>query len=702
MMRVCLIIGSLLLFAANGWGMQQDTAQKQPDSLYLHGSPIDRILHEVVVTGTLKEVRRMESPVPVEVYSPAFFRKNPTCNIFDGLQQVNGVRPQTNCNVCNTGDIRINGLPGAYTMVLIDGMPIVSSLSTVYGLSGIPNALIERVEIVKGPASSLYGSEAIGGLINIITKKNSGAPRVSADLMGTTWGEWNADLGFKLKAGERSSVLTGINHFNFNRIFDENKDGFTDMALQKRISLFQKWSFDRTANRVFNIAARYFNEDRWGGQTNWNKHFRGGDSIYAESIYTNRLELIGHYQLPTTEKLMLAFSFNSHQQNSRYGTSSYNAHQRISFAQLTWDKTIRRHDLLLGLAARYTYYNDNTPATGSPDPSKMGLQPQRTWLPGFFIQDEVTLAPKHKLLLGARYDHHSSHGNILTPRLAYKWTLNDRRILRLNAGTGFRVVNLFTEDHAALTGARKVEITEALKPEKSFNVNLNYIHKLFTSASSELNLDFTAFYTWFNNRIVGDFESDPNKIIYKNLQGHAVSKGLSANIDFTVAGGWKFIAGGTYMDVALMENGRKTQQLLTEKLTATWSVSYKLQQLHLDIDYTGNVYSPMRLPLLGPLDPRKDYSPWWSIQNIQLSFHRWHAVELYAGVKNLLNYTPAKGNPFLIARSDDPFDKRVQYDASGKVMATQDNPYALTFDPNYVYAPNQGMRFFFGVRMTIQ
>lgn len=109
----------------------------------------EKKLDEVVITGTLKEVSRMESPVAVEVFKPSYFKKNPTPGIFEALQNVNGVRPQLNCNVCNTGDIHINGLEGPYTMVLIDGMPIVSSLSTVYGLSGIPNSLIERVEVVK-------------------------------------------------------------------------------------------------------------------------------------------------------------------------------------------------------------------------------------------------------------------------------------------------------------------------------------------------------------------------------------------------------------------------------------------------------------------------------------------------------------------------------------------------------------------------
>src|SRR5690606_28508903 len=115
-------------------------------------------LNEVVISGTLKEVIKLDSPVPVEVYTSSFFNANPTPSIFEALQNINGVRPHLNCNICNTGDIHINGLEGPYTMILIDGMPIVSGLSTVYGLSGIPQSLIDRVEIVKGPASMLYGS----------------------------------------------------------------------------------------------------------------------------------------------------------------------------------------------------------------------------------------------------------------------------------------------------------------------------------------------------------------------------------------------------------------------------------------------------------------------------------------------------------------------------------------------------------------
>ncbi|MEE1943881.1 TonB-dependent receptor [Pedobacter sp. KR3-3] len=677
--------------------------QLQKDTLFLPIvlATIDEKLNEVVVTGTQKEIKRLESPVPVEIYTAQFFKKNPTPSIFDALQNVNGVRPQLNCNICNTGDIHINGLEGPYTMVLIDGMPIVSSLSTVYGLSGIPNALVERIEVVKGPASSLYGSEAVGGLINIITKKVQNAALFSADAMATGYGEYNTDLGFKVNVSPKVAVLTGINYFNFQNKADHNHDGFTDVTLQNRISLFQKWNIDRQDNRLFSLAGRFLYEDRWGGEMNWNKSYRGGNEVYGESIYTKRFELIGNYQLPIKEKFFLAFSLTHHDQNSRYGDVPYLAQQNIAFSQLTWDKKIGLHDLLFGSALRYTYYDDNTPATASADLANQRNQPERTFLPGIFVQDEMKLSKAHSLLAGLRYDYNSIHGHILTPRLAYKWSVNEQNIIRLNAGTGFRVVNLFTEDHAALTGAREVVVHDQLKPERTYNVNLNYLAKVYLDNGSFFGFDLSAFYTYFNNRIVGDFETNPNQIIYNNLNGHAVSKGLTGNIDMALANGLKANIGLTYQDVSLTENGIRKQQLLTEKFSGTWAVSYKINKIHLAIDYTGNVYGPMRLPLLGGLDPRRPFSPTWSIQNIQFTYSGFKRIEIYGGVKNLLNFTPNKGTPFIIARANDPFDKNVQFGANGQVVPTPDNPYALTFDPNYVYAPNQGIRGFLGVRLTI-
>ncbi|MGB5699257.1 TonB-dependent receptor [Muriicola sp.] len=687
----------VLLASALGYKIFQTTLVLKADeilSLNFELIPNIESLDDIVVTGTLKPVSRLESPVPVEVYSPAFLQQNPTANVFEALANVNGVRPQINCNVCNTGDVHINGLEGPYTLVMIDGMPIVSGLGTVYGLSGIPNSLIAQIEVVKGPASSLYGSEAVGGLINIITKYPPTASEMVADGYLTGWGEYNLDIGSKINLGDKTTLLLGINYFNYDNPIDNNNDNFTDVTLQNRVSVFQKWNFQRSKQREFSLAGRYLYENRWGGEMQWTPEFRGTDSIYGESIYTNRWELLGKYQLPLTIPIMFSFSYTNHDQNSVYGTLPYVAQQRIGFGQLTWGPEINSHDLLFGTALRYNYYDDNTTATSN----NFGNLPDKVWIPSLFAQDEITLSEKHTLLLGSRIDYDKRHGTIFTPRAAYKWKLNDFDVLRINAGTGFRVVNLFTEDHAALTGAREVVIAESLNPERSFNINLNYLKKIYSSNGTYLNFDTSLFYTYFSNRILPDYETDPNQIIYSNLDGNSISKGISGNLDLSLPNGLKVLVGATIMEVSTLEGQVKTRQILTERFSGTWNMSYAFTAWNLTVDYTGNIYGPMRLPLLGELDPRDEFSPTWSIQNIQFTYKGWEGFELYGGIKNLLNWTPNNNAPFIIARANDPFDKNVTYNSNGQAIATADNPYALTFDPTYVYGPNQGIRAFFGLR----
>ena len=373
------------------------------------------------------------------------------------------------------------------------------------------------------------------------------------------------------------------------------------------------------------------------------------------------------------------------------------ASQQIGFGQLTWDKELGNHDLLAGAALRYNAYDDNTPATAQGTLN----DPDRVWLPGIFVQDEWALAENHSLLSGMRLDYDRRHAAIFTPRMAYRLKIAEHDILRLNAGTGFRVVNLFTEDHAALTGAREVIIEESLEPERSWNLNLNYLKKIYSSGGNYFGLDLTAFYTHFENAIIPDYDSDPNEIRYRNLDGRAISAGISANLDLSLSNGFKAGIGATLQEVNNRREGVTRRQILTERFMGTWNLSYAIESLDLSIDYTGNLYGPMRLPLLGPLDPRAEFSPVWSIQNIQFTYSGFYRFECYLGVKNILDWTPNRGNPFIIARANDPFDREVEFDASGNPVATTDNPFALTFDPSYVYGPNQGIRAFFGLRYRI-
>jgi outer membrane receptor for ferrienterochelin and colicins len=646
-------------------------------------------MDEVVISGTMKEVYRIDSPVPIEIYTPSFFKKNPSPNLFSALENVNGVRPQMNCNVCNTGDIHINGMEGAYTMVMIDGMPIVSALSTVYGLMGIPNSMVERIEVIKGPASTLYGSEAVGGLINVITKNPRKAPLISVDLNATSYQEINTDISAKMRVG-RAHALFSTNYFHYDKPVDYNRDNFTDITLQKRFSFFNKWSIDRKDNRLASFGYRMVIEDRWGGEMQWTPKFKGTDSIYGESITTRRFELFGNYQLPTKERIVLTYSYNFHHQNSAYGNTPYLALQQIGFTQVTWDKNLKSHNFLSGLAVRYTYYDDNTPVTQSHDNPNLN-QASNVFLPGIFIQDEVQLNSKNKVLLGVRYDYNSDHGSIFSPRVNYQKRWKKHQSLRVSLGNGYRVVNLFSEDHSALNGAREVVVLEELKPEKSYNSNINYTHKI-TKSKYSLFLDASVFYTYFSNKIIADYLTDPNKVIFDNLKGYGVSRGLTLNTDLNFPFGLKLITGVTFMDVFTKEPGTTEQLVTTPQLQAspfsgTWTISYTIPSIKLSIDYTGNVYSPMHLPVL-PNDFRPEMSPWFSIQNIQLTKKFKKGIEIYGGVKNLLNFLP--DNP--IMRPFDPFDKNVLVN----------NPNNYTFDPSYNFASVQKIRGFIGFRWNFR
>ena len=639
-------------------------------------------LEEIVITGTLSKVSKLKSAVHVELYTAEFFKATPKASFFEAIEGINGVRPQLNCNVCNTGDIHINGQEGANTMVLIDGLPLVSGLSTVYGLSGIPQSLIKQVEVIKGPASTLYGSEAIGGVINLITKDIENVQPFSLDTFVSSWGELNVDLGGKYNI-KNSKGLVGINYFNYSNPIDSNGDGFTDLTLQHRISIFNKLN---TKNN--SLAFRYFYEDRWGGEMKWNSNFRGGDEVYGESIYTSRFELFGKYNI--SNNFYLQYSLNNHDQNSVYGTTSYNAVQSIGFVQGIFLKKIHNHDLILGATYRHTIYDDNTPAT---------IKKEQIALPGLFIQDQWNLSKSKTLLSGIRYDRNSIYGDIWTPRVNYKWSSEDESsVLRIGFGTGYRVVNVFAEDHAALTGARDVVFTQEILPEKSWNTTINLNKKLYSKFGAIFDLDFSIFKTEFSNRILPDYETNPNQIIYNNLDGKSITQGATININSLFANGLKINFGATFIDSKIISNNKSEYPYLTEKFSGNYQLSYSFYKPKINVDISGTVIGPMKLPLLGDMDIRAPYSPVINIINVQATYAI-RTIEIFAGFKNILNFKPASNS---IARSFDPFDSGVEFGANGQVIATVNNPNALSFDPSYVYYSNQGINGFLGIRYFIK
>jgi len=396
-----------------------------------------------------------------------------------------------------------------------------------------------------------------------------------------------------------------------------------------------------------------------------------------------------------SNNLSVNYSYNSHKQDSYYGTVPLLCTQHIGFLLGKYQKTIGQNDLLVGLPLKYNFYDDNTVATQSENRNK----PQKLWIPGVFAQHERKIGENIKTMEGLRLDYNQTHGWIFTPRIALKWN-NKLNIVRLNIGKGYRIVNVFAEEHAAMTGAREVKITENLKPEQSWNINLNYNKKTIIHEGF-IGIDASVFYTYFSNKIIPDYDT-PDKIIYKNLSGYLVSKGANANLDFTFNNGLKILGGVTFLDVKKTENGKKSVPYFTERLSANYVVSYEIIQPKILIDYSANLVGPMRLPLQNEYDPRPSKSPISNIQNLQVTKEFNANFKIYGGIKNIFNFVPYKNLPFIISRSQDPFDKKVIYEESGAVQRNAENPYGLTFDPTYVYASLQSRRMFLGIKYNIQ
>ena len=536
-------------------------------NIHIEDNQLD--LNTVVVTGTMKETSVKNSPVKIEVLSHHFFKASPVMSVIEAMETVNGVQEQVNCGVCGTNDIHINGMEGPYTLVLIDGMPIVSGLSSVYGFNGIPTSLIDRVEIVKGPSSTLYGTEAVGGVVNIITKTPDKAPLIEADVMYNTHQELRTNFAFTPKISKRVyTSISGDYYYNDKRL-DDNNDGFTDIPLNNRISLFNKWQINDKQDRMtFSLAARYYNEDRFGGVLDWTPEFRASDSIYGESIKTERWEVLGTYVLPTAKRnFKIDFSANVHNQDSYYGDVSYSAFQQVFFSNFIWSQKVKkRHYMIAGLTNRYQVYQDNTPSNTD----------ENTYVPGIFFQDEIDVTDQIKILGGVRLDYHQNHGLIFSPRFSLKKQFGDYSALRFNYGTGFRQVYLFTEDHAFVSGSRDVVILEELRPERSHNATINFNHTYTVWGYG--NFDIDVFYTYFQNKIVPDFDQDPNLIVYENLDGYGTSRGVSAAVNHSFKIPLRMRIGATYMDVFQMvadDQGVLTRegQFFAPKFSGTFGVN---------------------------------------------------------------------------------------------------------------------------------
>ena len=656
-------------------------------------------LNEIVVTGTLKDEYVTESPVKVNVITAKkinSFLPSAGTNITKIVQLINGAQEVIACGVCYTNSISINGLEGPYTSVLMDGIPMYGNLASVYGLNGIPNMIIDRLEIVKGPSSTLYGSEAVAGVINIITKNPKDQPFISLDVQATSHLESYLNMAVTNKIGKTTGYF-GVNWDRKNDYDDYNNDGFGDDINLDRISLFNKWNISRKSKKQFIISSRYYFEDRRNGVQeflkNGNyKNLRGSEKIYGESIYTYRFELFGKYEFDFIEDFEVNYSYSKHNQNSYYGSDYYVAKQDIFFTQFTLSKKYNKHDFLYGLSIKNNLYDDNTIATEKVINGDILNNASNQFIPGLLVQDQFKSSDKISLVGGLRLDHFKDHGLIFAPSFHIKYNPGQWLAFRLNVGTGFRLVNLFAEDHAFVTGQREVKIVEELQPEKSKSLilNTNYIYTGFNGSG---NFDIDLFYTYFSNKIIPNYDIQ-KYIIYQNSEGYSYSKGVSGAWNHSFLNGIAFTLNFNHQVVKYTENNNNIKTMFDMEHSPRWTAGLNIKfplNNTWSINTSSNYVGIMQLPEVFDMKnngqiseiSRPQRSKPFSIHNVNINGKLSNKNEVYFGILNIFNFRQ-KESP-LVAYNDPNYNKG----------------FSPFFDTSYTYAPNHGIEVFVGYKFNL-
>ncbi len=498
---------------------------------------LQHALDEVVVTGTRTARKRTESPVAVDVIGGRLFEITQSASLKEGLCFQPGLRVETDCQTCNYSQVRMNGLGGSYTQILINSRPVFSALNGLYGLEQMPANMIDRVEIVRGGGSALYGSSAIAGTVNIITKdpeRDSWSAGYNyANTGGSSDHIFNANASAVHKS--RKAGVTLFASRRYREEYDHNGDGFSELPRINNLS-FGLNSFLKTGeNAKLSLSLNHIGEERDGGdqldllphqrqQTEW----RNSNTLTGTVSYDLKLPAFG--------STLSVYAGGQTTRRRHYtgleGTDGYGNTENETFqGGIQYNYTPKR--FLLGkniLTAGVEYQYDNV---FDQIPGYNYLIDQQVGQLGAFVQSDWELTPKWTLLTGLRVNRHNFVDRLIAnPRLGLLFKPTPRMQLRASYANGFRAPQAFDTDmHVAFAngGVSLIRLDPALRPEfaNSFSASLDY-----DRPAENYIYGFTA--SAFHTRLRDPFvleevgeDADGNKEFSKRNGGASAVTGLS-------------------------------------------------------------------------------------------------------------------------------------------------------------------------------
>lgn len=446
-------------------------------------SPDAFMLDQVVVTSSKTETRRRESASLVNVLSGNTFLNVGACTLADGLDFQPGVRVENDCQNCGFTQVRINGLDGHYSQILMNSRPVFSALTGVYGLEQIPANMIERVEVMRGGGSALFGSSAVGGTINIITRDPlSNSARISHTLtsIGPSGAmDNNTTVNASVVTDNNKAGIFIYGQSRYRDGYDHNDDGFTEVAQLKSQTLGAR-TFMRTGDNS-KLTLEYHNT---------HEYRRGGDRLDQPPHMAMIAEQTDHnihagevtfdlWLRDRRDHLSVFAATQDTKRQSYYGSDmDPDAYGRTSDIVVTsgaqWTHPMDRFlfmpaELVAGLEYSYNRLHDVTIGYDHDIVQNVNIY-------SGYLQNEWK-NEKWGFLVGARIDKHSMISDpIISPRANIRFNPSENLNFRASYSTGFRSPQAYDEDfHVAIVGGERVVtvLAPGLKQESSQSVSLS-------------------------------------------------------------------------------------------------------------------------------------------------------------------------------------------------------------------------------------
>lgn len=545
-------------------------------------------VEQVVITGTRTPHFIKNVPIRTEVVTSQALKNKNAWNVFEALEGVPGIRVENQCQFCNFTMVRMQGLGAEHTQVLINGQPIYSGLASVYGLEQIGTGDVEQIEVVKGAGSALYGSSAVAGAINIITKEPSRVPTISADVQ---FGNYNSNV-YNFNGSMRNEKGNiGLNFYAQkidHGVIDQTGEGNNPKQVKIKDGIS-----DRVESNLHNIGFGlylynpFFNNDklivrgksiseRRAGGILTNDYYKNPFTDGTESILTKRYEAELAYSKPLFDNSELKFNttyinHNREATNDSYLNDYMNTHngeapnvldmrpyvarENSVVSTLTMGTKWGNNNILVGLQHYLTKLNetgmytvvDNTSSYYRESYKSIAYKHANEF--GAFIQDEWIVNTRLTMVPGIRIDHHTSGEEYtsdkkvfdsdfpktsfkqtsINPRIALKYNLNKNITLRANAGTGFRAPYGFSEDLHLCSGSPRVWKSSDLKAETSRSGNFSADYY-----GNHIQVNANFFYTYLKNKIdFSDADNDVKTLGY-TYQWRNVDDAVVKGMEFAV------------------------------------------------------------------------------------------------------------------------------------------------------------------------